>query len=69
MSWDKVYNNLLIGAYSIVIVLVFSEVFRYLVGGIQINLFSAIGVFIYLGLSIFVAGYFVNKVVLNHHYN
>jgi hypothetical protein len=69
MSWDKVYNNLLIGSYSIVIVLVFSEIFRYLLDGIQINLFSVIGVFIYLGLSIFLAGYFVNKVVLNHHFN
>jgi hypothetical protein len=68
MSWDKVYNNLLIGTYSIIIITVLSDIFRYLLDGININLFSVIGVAMYLGLSIFIAGYFVNKVVLNHHY-
>jgi hypothetical protein len=65
---ERVYNNCLIGAYSVIIVLVLNGIFQYLVKDIEFNVLTFIGVLVYLGTSIFVAGYFVNKVVLNKHY-
>jgi hypothetical protein len=69
MNWVKVRDNIGVGIYTTVIVLVFDWLLEFFLEDVSFNLFSFIGVIVVLAGSLYVIGYLVNKIVLYKHFN